>query len=1142
MTSAPTPTPHYKPLLRALPLLLVLVTFAQIGLSGCPSGGTTTGDGATTGSQGQGVGDGQAAAPAAPTAHQARGLDASGMTIDLRFLAKVDPSSAAESTHYQANGGQSLQSVEVLADGRTVRLIFDALLLPGRDTLDVSGVRSLDGRNFTAASDIALSSGDRTPPSTTLVALEAVPGLDNDLLVVTFNDFMLEDEVLDMDKLQLQYPTGTLFPLQSGDASYDSEKRRLTVSLHDPSARSFDLVLGGNWTLSLSGLHDLGGNAITPGYSISGVVSGDSLAPEVLAVTQNSLVAVDGTIVDVTANEDLEMSSSVLPVNFQFSNGANVVFSDGTESGDMVRLTLDRAVTPGVDTLTVLGLADPAGNRLSPAVTLAIETNDGTPPTVAGLTGLTSPGWFNDSITVAFDERVHPTEAVDPQRFALESPPGTPIDLGEATLTYDPVNWATTITLSGDYSWQLPALDQARRLALLGGENQGDNFGAAVAGIGDQDGDGFDDFLVGATHFDLPSINAPGAVYVYSGRSGNLIRRVDGPLKQAHFGESLAALGDLNGDGIEDFLVGAPEYDTAADDKAGALFVHSGADGSLLLQVDGAWQGQKLGEYVARAGDVNGDQIPDLLAGMPKEDFQGRHSSGLVQVYSGADGSLLHEWGGDAQDDRAGEALIGGFDLDLDGHADILFGADHADTALGNDTGVASVYSGATGALLLRLEGAAKKDRFGKSVAVVGDLDQDQRPDFAIGAYHADAGNLDKAGAVLVFSGADGSLLYRIDGLDKKDEFGTALASGQDFDGDGVWDLLIGAPKVDNGGDGDDDDDDDEGAPGLEKGAAYVHSGIDGSLLRTYLNPTDKKDFGMVLAWAGDFDRDGHSELLFGAENATHGGHSKAGQTLVEAARADLPYTVAVDAPDLHFGDAFQLTVDGMRDLAGNLMPAALVETAILGGDYQMPIGTTMVQNLWADASGATVDIHFQESLDLLDSPSAAFQASNPAATLLSATLRDQGTTLRLVFDAPLTPGSSTIQVTNLQDPAGNLLPIWSDTVLADLGTVPALVGSTATLMAGGQEIQIQLAFQDPALEWDAVSAARWTLQLQGVSFALDTANFRYEAQDRILTISFTPPATAQVGDGFQLTASGLRDPFGNLAASLQQTGTISAE
>ena len=181
-------------------------------------------------------------------------------------------------------------------------------------------------------------------------------------------------------------------------------------------------------------------------------------------------------------------------------------------------------------------------------------------------------------------------------------------------------------------------------LFMLLGESPGDRFGQTVAGIGDVDQDLINDFAVGAPTNDATGASS-GKVYLYSGRNAALIDSIDGPINGARFGSSLAGLTDLDLDFVPDFAVGAPEGGFRLPggpsmSANGAVFVYSGATRTLIYSFFGQASGDRLGSSVARINDQNGDLINDLVVGAPRADVT--HESirytdnGKVYLLSGA--------------------------------------------------------------------------------------------------------------------------------------------------------------------------------------------------------------------------------------------------------------------------------------------------------------------------------------------------------------------------------------------------------------------------------------------------------------------------------------------------------------------------
>jgi hypothetical protein len=312
-----------------------------------------------------------------------------------------------------------------------------------------------------------------------------------------------------------------------------------------------------------------------------------------------------------------------------------------------------------------------------------------------------------------------------------------------------------------------------------------------------------------------------------------------------NLGYAVAGCGDVDRDGLDDVLVGAPWADDLAVD-AGHARVH-GRGGVLLFTLRGTNAGDHFGTSVAGAGDVNGDGHADLLVGAPEADPNGP-SSGRAQVFSGRDGSVLYTIDGLAAGDECGYAVGGAGDLNRDGFADFIVGSHLAD-APRPDTGTARVFSGRDGSVLFSLRGDVEGDHFGAWVGGVGDVNADGNLDFMITAPWSDVGFI-KSGSARVFSGRDATILYTFHGEGGGHEFGTAFANCGDLDGDGHADLCIAEPEHKLFGD--------------DSGAVQIHSGRTGARLRTLYGGGAYEYFGLTLG-AGDCDGDGVADLVIGA-------------------------------------------------------------------------------------------------------------------------------------------------------------------------------------------------------------------------------------------------------------------------------------
>ena len=172
-----------------------------------------------------------------------------------------------------------------------------------------------------------------------------------------------------------------------------------------------------------------------------------------------------------------------------------------------------------------------------------------------------------------------------------------------------------------------------------------------------------------------------------------------GPSASGLYGWVGADLGDLDGDGVPDYGI-TDIIDSTGGPLAGRAYVYSGADGSVLNTVEGV-AGELLGYSLASAGDVNADGVPDYVVGAPGFAAIVPTPPGRAIVYSGADHSVLHEFAPDTIT-RMGTAVSGAGDVNGDGHADLIVGSQDAANGKNNgeQAGRVTVYSGADGSVV----------------------------------------------------------------------------------------------------------------------------------------------------------------------------------------------------------------------------------------------------------------------------------------------------------------------------------------------------------------------------------------------------------------------------------------------------------
>ncbi|MCP4805975.1 MAG: hypothetical protein GY913_34695 [Proteobacteria bacterium] len=355
-------------------------------------------------------------------------------------------------------------------------------------------------------------------------------------------------------------------------------------------------------------------------------------------------------------------------------------------------------------------------------------------------------------------------------------------------------------------------------------DTEAGGFAVSVAGAGDLDGDGYGDALVGA---DSTDPGTAGAVYVYFGSTSGLGASTEVRLDASDraenddFGQALAGPWDLDADGFDDVVVGAPgNYDNGIG--SGSLYVYlgsaTGVDATsevLLLASDGA-AGDKFGYDVAAAGDVDADAdgYDDVIAGAYYV-YDPDAQMGAAYVFHGSATGLdssteLRLTPADHQRrDRFGIGVAGGFDADADGYSDVLVGADE----YLEDTGKASVFLGGADGIdttteqVLRASDGAEDDEFGRVVSTAGDVDGDGYGDIdgdghdevVIGAYRRDDGGVADVGAAYIYygtsTGTDTSTeLQALPAAGfSLERFGRAVGAGGDLNGDGYDEVLAGA-------------------------------------------------------------------------------------------------------------------------------------------------------------------------------------------------------------------------------------------------------------------------------------------------------------------------------------------------------------
>ncbi len=567
-------------------------------------------------------------------------------------------------------------------------------------------------------------------------------------------------------------------------------------------------------------------------------------------------------------------------------------------------------------------------------------------------------------------------------------------------------------------------------------------YGQGIAGIGDLNTDGVPDMAVGVSGFYQDTGDREGALCItYLDADGtpddtnptdvfshDTIIEFQAPLRrQSDFGQSVANIGDIDGDGIEDIAVGGPNVgDWNASVSAGSVFIlFMDADGTLddtrpwsrISDDYGSFSAtlesqDRFGWAVAGLGDVNSDGVEDIAVGAWSDDDGG---SGRGAVY------LLF--------------------LDTDGSLDATAGVSGAGYTKFSDT---------EGGFTATLDDG---DAFGYSGGNAGDVNGDGVVDLAIGAPADDDGWTDKGAVSLLYLDTDGTLddstpytkISQTSGgftalLDNGDLFGTSVDGIGDLNGDGVVDLVVGA------------EDDDDG--GTRRGAVYVLfldadgtlddsdpfakiSDLDGDLSLTF---TDTMYFGTSVADIGDLNGDGIRDIAVGARSAYSGGVATGAVYILymdEDGTVDdtVGYT-AIDTSTTGFVGAIS---------QGNQFGSGVTAFTDLNGDD--------VVDLFVGAQNRTVDVNADGSLFtiFLDGIAAPSDVTAPVVSSVTITeTADTDTTVSLSWEAATDETTAQNALTYKVYKAADTTDLSSVSAIESNGTlVTTLTGETSTAVTG---------------------------------------------------------------------------------------------
>lgn len=440
----------------------------------------------------------------------------------------------------------------------------------------------------------------------------------------------------------------------------------------------------------------------------------------------------------------------------------------------------------------------------------------------------------------------------------------------------------------------------------------------------------------------------------------------------SYFGNSISFIADINQDSVPEILVGAPraDYFAAGNYYEGISFVFDGSDGQVVRALRAAqdiWDNLSyslVGSAVASLNTIQETGQSVVLVGAPLAKHPNR--SGMMFVFradSGASGVLLDTLRSPNPDTNNyfGCSVARLNNINNDGRPDFIVGAyQESISPAAFQAGRAYIYNGRNDSLLFQLQSPSPEThgQFGWSVCEIGDINDDGRSDFAVGAPFESSDSLHpRCGSVHIYNGATGALIRTLVSPRRQRSgfFGFSISSAGDLSSDGIADILIGANQEST-------------ATGSNhSGCVYAFNGATGQLIHTLQTPNECEwgRFGNAVSTAGDVDNDGVPEILIGAPGEHTGTNpSYSGMAYIfNGATGQQCYSISSPGSclDGHFGQS--VCYGGLINDGGNLRPfiavsAPLEQPQSTGNVYLYTLSTTGVKENGHLPPDATVELY----------------------------------------------------------------------------------------------------------------------------------------------------------------------------------------
>jgi hypothetical protein len=549
-----------------------------------------------------------------------------------------------------------------------------------------------------------------------------------------------------------------------------------------------------------------------------------------------------------------------------------------------------------------------------------------------------------------------------------------------------------------------------------------DKSGSSVGGVGDINGDGISDLIIGAPNADPNGLNSGQSYVVFGKRSSfsasiNLSTftstdgfKINGIAANDQSGISISSAGDINGDAIDDLIIGALGADPNGKSNSGQSYVVFGSrsgfstsinlstlNGSNGFKLNGIAAGDVSGTSVSSAGDINGDGIDDLIIGAQNADPNGTNSGQSYLVFgsrstfganldlSTLNGNNGFKINGITAYDQSGWSVSSAGDINGDGIDDLIIGTPAADPN-GSYSGQSYVVFGRrlstnpslnpsafnlsdlNGTNGFKINGIAAYDFSSYSISSAGDMNGDGIDDLIIGGKNADPNGSDSGQSYVVFgsrsgfssslnlSTIDGFNGFKINGIAANDQSGKSVSNAGDINGDGINDLIIGAPGANT------NNLNDSGQSYVVYGNAAPELDLNGTnnLVAGFkINGIAAYNYsGRSVSNAGDINGDGIDDLIIGAFSASPNGNSSGQSYVVFGNRSS--FSSSLNLSDINGSNGFKINGIAAFDQSGIAVSSAGdingdgIDDLIIGARYASPNGLNSGQSYVVFGSRST--------------------------------------------------------------------------------------------------------------------------------------------------------------------------------------------